>query len=56
MERNIELRRLQEDEREAFIKMNQLAFRIGAVGESWPQDGENVPQDEEIISREEILQ
>lgn len=45
---NIELRRLQDDEREAFIKMNQLAFRIGAVDEFGPQD-------EEIISREDIL-
>ena len=54
--KNIELRRLQGDEREAFIKMNQLAFRIGAVGESGPQDGENIPQDEEIIPREDILQ
>ena len=49
MERNIELRRLQDDEREAFIKMNQLAFRLAAVEEFGPQD-------EEIIPREDILQ
>lgn len=45
----IELKTLEPEEYDEFIKMNQDAFRVAAVEEFGPQE-------EEIISREDIMQ